>query len=37
MIGVVRAEWLKLRTTAVPWVLTAIALVIDGLFILPSF
>jgi ABC-type transport system involved in multi-copper enzyme maturation permease subunit len=37
MIGVVRAEWLKLRTTAVPWVLTAIALVIDALFVLTIF
>ncbi len=32
-----RAEWLKLRTTAVPWVLTAIALVINGLLILTIF
>jgi ABC-type transport system involved in multi-copper enzyme maturation permease subunit len=34
MIAVIRSEWLKLRTTAVPWVLGGIALVIDGLFVL---
>jgi hypothetical protein len=37
MIAVIRSEWLKLRTTAVPWVLTGIALVIDGLLILLYF
>jgi ABC-2 family transporter protein len=37
VIGVIRAEWLKLRTTAVPWVLGGIALVIDALFILLYF
>jgi ABC-2 type transport system permease protein len=34
MIRVIRSEWLKLRTTAVPWVLGGIALVIDALFVL---
>ncbi len=37
MIAVVRSEWLKLRTTAVPWVLAGIALVITGLLILVYF
>jgi ABC-2 type transport system permease protein len=37
MIAVVRSEWLKLRTTAIPWVLGGIALVITGLFILVYF
>ncbi len=37
MIAVIRSEWLKIRTTAVPWVLTAIALVINGLLILVYF
>jgi ABC-type transport system involved in multi-copper enzyme maturation permease subunit len=37
VIGIVRAEWLKLRTTAVPWVLMAIALIINALFILTLF
>lgn len=37
MIAIVRAEWLKLRTTAVPWVLTAIALIVNGLLILVIF
>jgi len=37
MIGVIRAEWLKLRTTAVPWVLGGIALVITALFVLLYF
>ncbi len=32
-----RSEWLKLRTTAVPWVLTGIALVINALLILVIF
>ncbi len=37
MIAVVRSEWLKLRTTAIPWVLTGIALLITGLLILVYF
>lgn len=37
MIHLVRAEWLKLRTTAVPWVLGGIALLLDALFILTVF
>lgn len=37
MIAVIRAEWLKLRTTAVPWVLTAIALLVNALLILVIF
>jgi ABC-type transport system involved in multi-copper enzyme maturation permease subunit len=37
VIKVIRAEWLKLRTTAVPWVLGAIAMVINGLLILVIF
>ncbi len=37
MIAGIRSEWLKIRTTAVPWVLTGIALVIDGLLILVYF
>ena len=37
MIATIRSEWLKLRTTAVPWVLGAIALVITGLLILVYF
>jgi ABC-2 type transport system permease protein len=37
MIAVVRSEWLKLRTTAIPWVLAGISLVITGLFILVYF
>ena len=37
MIAVVRSEWLKLRTTAIPWVLAGIALVITGLFVLVYF
>jgi len=37
VIAVVRSEWLKLRTTAVPWVLGAIALIINGLLILVIF
>jgi ABC-2 type transport system permease protein len=37
MIGIVRAEWVKLRTTAVPWVLSGIAVVITGLFVLLYF
>lgn len=37
MIAIVRGEWLKLRTTAVPWVMGAIALVINALLILTIF
>jgi ABC-2 type transport system permease protein len=37
MIATIRSEWLKLRTTAVPWVLGGIALVITGLLILVYF
>lgn len=37
MINVIRAEWLKLRTTAVPWVLTGIALIVNALFVLTIF
>jgi ABC-type transport system involved in multi-copper enzyme maturation permease subunit len=37
MIASVRSEWLKLRTTAVPWVLGGIALVITALSILLIF
>ena len=37
MIAVLRSEWLKLRTTSIPWLLTGIALVITGLFILLDF
>lgn len=37
MIRLVRAEWLKLRTTAVPWVLAVLAVVLDALFILTVF
>ena len=37
MIALVRSEWIKLRTTAVPWVLAAIALLITGLLILVYF
>lgn len=37
MINIIRAEWLKLRTTAVPWVLGAIAIIINGLLILVIF
>jgi ABC-type transport system involved in multi-copper enzyme maturation permease subunit len=37
VIRVVRAEWLKLRTTAVPWVLTGIAVLALGLTILGLF
>jgi hypothetical protein len=35
--ALVRAEWLKLRTTAVPWVLAAIALLITGLLVVVYF
>lgn len=37
MIAIVRSEWLKIRTTAVPWVMTGIALLINGLLILVIF
>jgi hypothetical protein len=37
MIAVIRAEWLKMRTTAVPWVLTGIALIVNALLILTLF
>jgi ABC-2 type transport system permease protein len=37
MIAVLRSEWLKLRTTSIPWLLTAIALVVTGLTILVYF
>ncbi len=37
MIAIVRSEWLKLRTTAIPWVLAGISLVITGLLILVYF
>jgi hypothetical protein len=37
MIAVLRSEWLKLRTTTIPWLLSGIALVITGLLILVYF
>ena len=37
MIASIRSEWLKIRTTAVPWVLGGIALVITALLILVYF
>jgi len=37
MIAIVRAEWLKLRSTAIPWVLAGISIVITGLLILVYF
>jgi ABC-2 type transport system permease protein len=37
VIAIMRSEWLKLRTTAVPWVLTGIALLVNGLLILVIF
>lgn len=37
MIAVVRSELLKIRTTAVPWVLAGVAIVIEGLLILTIF
>jgi len=37
VIAIIRSEWLKMRTTAVPWVMTGIALVINGLLILVYF
>jgi len=37
MIAVLRSEWVKLRTTTIPWLLSGIALVITGLLILVYF
>lgn len=37
MIAIVRSEWIKMRTTAVPLVMIAIALVVDALLILVLF
>jgi ABC-2 type transport system permease protein len=37
VIAGIRSEWLKLRTTAVPWVLSGIALLLTGLGILAIF
>jgi ABC-2 type transport system permease protein len=37
VIAIMRSEWLKLRTTAVPWVLTGIALIVNGLLLLVIF
>jgi ABC-2 type transport system permease protein len=37
VIAIMRSEWLKLRTTAVPWILTGIALIINALLILAIF
>ena len=37
MIGLLRSELLKIRTTAVPWVLAGIAVVLEGLTILGAF
>jgi ABC-2 type transport system permease protein len=37
VISVIRSEWLKLRTTSIPWVLSGIALVLTGLLILLYF
>ncbi len=37
MTAIVRSEWIKLRTTSIPWVLTGIALVFTGLFMLLYF
>jgi ABC-2 type transport system permease protein len=37
VINIMRSEWLKLRTTAVPWVLTGIALIVNALLILVIF
>jgi ABC-2 type transport system permease protein len=34
VISTIRSEWLKIRTTAVPWVLGGIAVVVNGLLIL---
>ena len=37
MIAVLRSEWLKLRTTTIPWLLSGIALFITGLLLLVYF
>jgi len=37
MIAGVRSEFLKIRTTAVPWVLAGVAVVLEGLVILGTF
>jgi len=37
VIAGVRSEWLKMRTTAVPWVLAGIALIVNALLILVYF
>ncbi len=37
MIPAIHSEWTKIRTTAVPWVLGGIAIVINGLLILVYF
>jgi ABC-2 type transport system permease protein len=37
VIATLRSEWLKLRTTAVPWVLTGIALIVNALLLLVIF
>jgi len=37
MIAVLRSEWLKLRTTTIPWLLTGIALLITALSLLGYF
>jgi hypothetical protein len=37
MMASVHAEWVKLRTTAVPWVLSGIAVLITGLLVLLFF
>jgi len=37
VIAIMRSEWLKLRTTAVPWVLAGIALLVNALLILVIF
>lgn len=37
MTAVIRAEWLKLRTTSIPWALSGICLILTGLLILLYF
>jgi len=37
VIAAIRSEWLKLRTTSIPWLLSGIALVLTGLLILLYF
>jgi ABC-type transport system involved in multi-copper enzyme maturation permease subunit len=37
MIAIVRSEWIKLRTTTIPWVLTGVSVLITGLLILVYF